>query len=77
MLKHINVVAPWHNKEAWSLLIHLISCGLGHTQIKDEMVKAGYYVPEDLIECFDKLFDITMDLDIGSRQNENQLKEQV
>lgn len=76
MLKLINVVAPWHNQEAWSLLIHLISTGMLRNQIKDEMEKAGYYVPEDMIECFDKLFDMTVDLDIGWRQYEVQSKKE-
>lgn len=70
MLKLINVIAPWNDKEGYALLIHLVSCGMLRTQIKAEMEKAGYYVPEDMIECFDKLFDMTIDLDIGSRQYE-------
>lgn len=71
-LKLVNVVAPWHDTVGWHLITHCVSCGFGYEQTHEFMKANGYCMPKDLFELFNNMFDITMNLDIGSRQGERE-----
>lgn len=69
-LKLINVVAPWHDQVGWSLIMHCVSCGFEYEQTNDLMRNNGYCMPKDLFDVFSSMFDVTMDVEVGSRQGE-------
>lgn len=69
-MKLLNIVNPSATHDGWSMLIHCISAGFKYDQASIALEGLDYYVPEDLYNCITNAFLITLDLDIGSRQNE-------
>ncbi len=69
-LKLVNVVAPWNDTVGWSLIMHCVSCGFEYKQTSEFMRNNGYCMPQDLFDLFNSLFDVTMDVEVGSRQGE-------
>lgn len=69
-MKVLNVVAPWLEQTAWSMMTHCISCGFEYEQFNENMRSIGYHVPEDLFITLNAMFDITVDLEIGQRKGE-------
>lgn len=69
-MKLLNVVNPSATYDGWSMLIHCISAGFKYHEASSILEESDYYVPEDLYNCITNAFTITLDLDIGSRQNE-------
>lgn len=68
-MKTLNIVAPWNCKEAWDRVIHCVASGFKYEQAKDMMKEIGYYLAEDQYVTINSLFDIAVDLDIGTRKH--------
>ena len=66
-MKNLNIVAPWHTKEAWNLVIHCVSAGFRYDQAKELLNEIDYRLEEDQYNKINDLFDIAVDLDIGAR----------
>lgn len=69
-MKLINIVNPSTTYDGWSMLIYCISAGFKYPEASIILAESNYYVPEDLYNCITNAFLITLDLDIGPRQNE-------
>lgn len=67
MLKSINVIGKC---EGYSMVVHYIMMNFSYEESMESFEEQGYYVPKDLFLAIKTMLDITIDLDIGFRQEE-------
>ena len=72
-MKLINFINPLDtvvNFQAYSLLIHCVSADFSFKQTAKMLANINYYITEDLWIAVKDIFNITMELNIGNRQQE-------
>lgn len=66
-MKLVNMIGKC---EGWDYLMLVISMDMKFEQASKELAELGYYVPEDQFNAVARAFNIQLDLDIGTRQDE-------
>lgn len=64
----INFIQSANSGQA--LLAHCICCGMKYSQVVELLKEQGHYIPEDQFIAYEKVINIQMNLDIGTRQDE-------